>query len=123
MKENFDLDFTKPGSLDGVEVNEMSIDAKIKELEGQIAAADRAIGLAEKLNDAEYRAKAELKKKGFQETLAMLSEDKEIIPPVANKPQFEVADMDGDVFGERANLMNRTDAWRNDNPGKNLNSI
>lgn len=120
MDKNFDLDFTKPGSLDGVEVNEMSIDAKIKELTDQIASANRAIALAGKLNDAEYKAKAELKKKGFEETLAMLSLDKVVTPPAPTKPTFEVADMDDSVYGERRSLTNKMEKWRDAHPGQKL---
>lgn len=93
--EEMDLDFTKPGSIKGIEVHEdhTSIEDKVVELHNNIASAERGIELAKKLGDPERTTQMEAKKKEFEETLSMLTKKEE---PVKQEFWVEPATAEAD---------------------------
>ena len=93
--ENMDLDFTKPGSIEGIEVQEdhSRVEEKMSELQNNIAATERGIKLAESLNDKERTAQMKQKKEEFEATLAMLQPtQQQSTPEVADIGDFLSAD-------------------------------
>ncbi len=106
--EEMDLDFTKKGALEGIEVQEdhASIEDKILELKNSIASAERGIELAKKLGDSERTAQMVAKKQEFEETLNMLtSKEKSAtqefwVEPATTQSDTEAFDAAHRAFGE-----------------------
>jgi hypothetical protein len=100
MGEEMDLDFTKPGALSGMEVQEdhASVEDKILELQNNIASTERGIKLAESLDDTERVSQMKMKKEEFEATLAMLEGNTQ---PKEQAKTFEVADFDQAMGADR----------------------
>jgi hypothetical protein len=81
--------------LDFMHLDTNSPEAKVKDLQDKIAATERGIALAQKLNDPGRVAEMEAKKRGFEATIAEIQSGK---PKEVEKPnpanRFDVADMD-----------------------------
>lgn len=123
---NIDLDFTKPGAIPGMEAQDFGdVDAKRTDLKAKITSAENLATIALNSGDEAGHVKYLRDQEEFKATLADIDEMEAQAQSMIN-PKFkseEVADMDGAFGGERANLMNRTDKWHSENPGKGLNSV
>ena len=121
---NIDLDFTKPGAIPGMEAEDFGdVDAKREDLKAKLISAERQADIAKNSGDEAGYAKYLKDQEELKATLADIDEMEAQVKSFQKFTSTDISDMDDAFGGERANLMNRTEKWQNDNPGKGLNAV